>query len=111
MGALGQETQQTIKDLAEKYGSKNIIVVLGGIDLESTDISVQTLVSGDPSYFGPLANVSLNLTVCHILEPEIKNLIPAEVYAKQIGDMELTMDTEKLSKIMEQWREKASASD
>lgn len=110
MGALGQETQQTVKDLVEKYGSKNIVVVLGGIDLESTDISIQTMVSGDPSYLGPLANIGLNLIVYHILEPEIKNLIPAEVYAEQIGDMELTMDIEELSKIMKQWRERALAS-
>lgn len=80
-------------------------MILGGIDLELADIIAETLVSGDPSFAGPLADIGLKLEIWHILEPEIKQSVPDEIYQEQIGVMELTVDTEELSRIMRKWRE------
>ena len=103
---MSQETQQSIKDTADQYGAANLIVILGGIDLELIDIMAETLVSGDPSYAGPLADAALKLEVWHILEPAVKEIIPADIYQEQIGAMEFTVDIEELFKIMKKWREK-----
>jgi hypothetical protein len=51
-----------------------------------------TLTQGDPSYAGPLAGVPLGLPVYHILEDEVKQAIPPEVYEREIGPMELVLD-------------------
>ncbi|HBD09965.1 MAG TPA: hypothetical protein DCZ69_17075, partial [Syntrophobacteraceae bacterium] len=40
----------------------------------------------------------LRLPVFHILEPEMKQAIPADVYEQQAGFMELIVDTEELGK-------------
>lgn len=104
---MSQETQQAIKNIANQYGTENLIVILGGIDLELIDIMAETLVSGDPSYAGPLADTVLKLEVWHILEPEIKEIVPTDIYQEQIGAMEFTVDIEELSKIMKKWRAKA----
>ncbi len=106
---MSQETQTTIKNLAAEHGSENLLVILGGIDLELVDIMAETLVSGDPSFAGPLADVALNLEVYHILEPEMKALLPPEIYQIQIGAMEYTVDIAELSAIMKKWRQSRKA--
>ncbi len=40
----------------------------------------------------------MRLPVFHILEPDVKQAIPADVYEKQAGFMEMIVDTEELGK-------------
>lgn len=51
---------------------------------------------GDPSWAGPLAGVALNLVAYHVLEPEVKSLVPEEVYEREVGVAELTLDAEAI---------------
>lgn len=77
------------------------------------EIGSRTLIDGDPSWSGPLAGECLNLEVVHILEPEIKNQIPEEVFDEELMLLELAVGDEKIEKIacmMETFRSQLSVS-
>ncbi len=95
---MDSENQTAIKKLVDELGAQNLMVVLGAANLELAEVAVKTLTVGDPSYSGPLAGVSLRLPVFHILEPVVKELIPADVYEKQAGFIAMIVDTEELGK-------------
>ncbi|MCK4784407.1 MAG: hypothetical protein KAV87_11695 [Desulfobacteraceae bacterium] len=109
---MDAENQAQVKKIAEgaenEDSTNNIIVVLGASDIEGALISAETVTEGDPSFTGPLAGVSLGLPVYHILEPEIKNAIPKDVYEENAGIWELTVDTEEIGKEFRAIREKIS---
>ncbi len=103
---MDQVVQEQLKKAAEKYGNKNVVVILGSPDEDSADIFAETVTVGDPTYAGPLAGVALGLPVYHILEDEIKAEIPENVYEDQIGLMELSLDKESICNAIKQAREK-----
>ena len=109
---MDAENQAQVKKIAEgaegEGGSDDVIVVLGASDIEGALISAETVTIGDPSFTGPLAGVSLGLPVYHILEPEIKKVVPADVYQENAGIWELTVDTEKIGQEFKSIREKNS---
>ena len=106
---MDPENQTQIKNIAENVdggiSADNIIVVLGASDLEGALISAETVTTGDPSFSGPLAGVSLGLPVYHILEPEMREAIPEDVYDEAAGIWMLTEDTEKIGKEFKAIRE------
>jgi betaine reductase len=51
-----------------------------------------------------LAGASLGLPVYHILEPEVKNAIPEDVYQEHAGFMEMVVDTEEIGGIFKRIR-------
>jgi glycine reductase len=71
-------------------------VLLGSPDPDSTEIFAQTVISGDPSYAGPLAGVSLDLDVFHVLEPEVRSVSSISVYDSQVGLMMNTLDSDSI---------------
>jgi len=85
-------SQETILKLAEEHGSANVIVVLGAPEAESAGIAAETVLTGDPSYAGPLAGTQLGLAVYHVLEDEIRGEVPADVWDEQIGVMADVLD-------------------
>ena len=101
------ENQAAIKRLAEENGADNLVVVLGATDIEGAEITAETVTLGDPSFAGPLGGVSLGLPVYHILEPEVKEAIPADVYEEQAGFMEMVADIEAIGRKFKEIREKA----
>jgi betaine reductase len=101
---MDMENQTTIKNLAEEKGADNLVVVLGATDLQGLEIAAATVTSGDPSFTGPLAGASLGLPVYHILEPEVKNAIPEDVYQEHAGFMEMVVDTEEIGGIFKRIR-------
>jgi len=99
------ENQAAIKRLVDENGADNLVVVLGAADLEGAEIAAETLTVGDPGFAGPLAGVSLGLPVYHILEPEVKKAVPADVYEQQAGFMEMVVDTEEIGRKFKEIRE------
>jgi len=67
-GAMDMANQARIKEIAEKYGRENVVVVLGGAEAESAGLTAETVIAGDPTYAGPLTNIALKLSVYHIFE-------------------------------------------
>ena len=100
------ENQGRIKELAERYEKRDVIVVLGASDPESVKLVAETLTLGDPSYAGALAGVQLGLPVYHILEPELKEQVDPEVYQQQVGMMELVLDVPTLIEPLRKMRER-----
>ena len=101
------ENQARVKELAEKYGAENVVVVIGGAEAEASGLTAETVTAGDPTYAGPLAGVQLGLSVWHIVEDEIKNEIDPAVYEDQVSMMEMVLDVdaikEEVSTIREQY--------
>lgn len=103
------ENQARIKRLAEQFGKENLIIIQGAGDADSAELVAETVTTGDPSYAGPLTEVQLGLPVYHILEPEVKQHIPPDIYEEQVGLMELALDTEAISEALRGIRSNASA--
>lgn len=102
------ENQARIKELGEKYGPKELVVVLGSSDPDSAELAAETVTAGDPTYAGPLAGVPLGLPVYHILEPEIKEKIDPKVYEEQVAMMEMVLDADALTGAVRKMREEHS---
>jgi len=81
------QSQEAIKRLAEEHGKDKVLVLLGAPDPESAEIAAETVVLGDPSYAGPLAGAQLGLVVHHVLDPEVRQEVPPDVWEEQIGVM------------------------
>ncbi len=90
------ENQKRVKDLAEKYGAENIVVLIGGAEAESAGLAAETVTAGDPTFAGPLAGVPLGLKVYHAVEPAFKESVDADVYDDQIGMMEMVLDVDAI---------------
>lgn len=98
-------SQEAIKRLAEKHGPQNLLVVLGAPDPESAEISAETVVVGDPTFAGPLAEAQLGLEVYHVLEDEVRGAIPEAAWEEQIGMMADVLDGEEISRAVRSMRE------
>jgi hypothetical protein len=93
---MDPENQDRIKALADEHGQENVVVVLGAADLESLEVTAETVTMGDPAYVGPLAGVQLGLPVIHILEEDVKEQVDPGLYDAQVGLLEMTLDVEQL---------------
>jgi glycine reductase len=96
------ENQARIKDLAEKYGKDDLIVILGGAEAEASGLAAETVSQGDPTYAGPLAGVSLGLKAYHIFE--LKEKIDPTVYDEQVGMMEMVLDVDEIIEEIKEYR-------
>ena len=114
---MDPENQGQVKTIAEraqkdKIPKSDILVVLGASDLDGVMITAETVTTGDPTFAGPLAGVSLGLPVYHILEPEVRAMIPEDVYDENVGIWTMAVEQEKLDKIgqeLKMLREKSNA--
>ncbi len=82
--------------------------MLGAPDADSAELYAETLVSGDPSWAGPLAGVALGLPVFHIIEPEIKTQVAPEVYKEHLELMEIALDVRKIAEGLDRARQRGS---
>ena len=105
-GAMDLENQKRVKELAEKHGAENVIVVLGGAEAEASGLAAETVTAGDPTFAGPLAGVPLGLRVHHIVDPEIKDEVDPAVYDEQVGMMEMVMPCDEIIAEVKEYREK-----
>jgi glycine reductase len=90
------ENQKRVKELAEKFGPENIVVLLGAAEGEASGLAAETVTNGDPTFAGPLTGVQLGLKVFHVCEPEIKSEFDANVYEEQVGMMEMVLDVDDI---------------
>jgi len=90
------ENQRRVKELSEKYGAENVVVIIGASEAEAAGLTAETVTAGDPTFAGPLAGVSLGLKVYHAVEPEFKESVDPNVYDEQIGMMEMVLDVDSI---------------
>ena len=106
---MDAEAQASIKKIVENRESRDhFVVVLGASDLEGAEISAETVTLGDPSFAGPLAGVSLGLPVYHILEPDVKEYIPEDIYNESVGIMAMVIDPQEVGERFKKIREKVA---
>lgn len=101
------DTQAAIERLVAEHGAQQLVVVLGAPDPEAAGIAAETVVLGDPSYAGPLAEAQLGLDVYHVLDEEVRKVVPADVYDEQIGLMTDVLDAEALTGAVREFRQQA----
>ena len=99
------ENQKRVKELTEKYGAENIVVVLGAAEGEAAGLAAETVTAGDPTFAGPLTGVQLGLRVYHVCEDEIKSEVAPDLYDEQIGMMEMVLDVDDIVSEMSSIRE------
>lgn len=90
------ENQKRVKEFAEQYGKDDIVVLIGAAEGEAAGLAAETVTLGDPTYAGPLAGVSLGLSVYHICEPEVKAEVDEGVYDEQVSMMEMVLDVDDI---------------
>lgn len=90
------ENQRRVKELTEKYGAENVVVLLGASEGEASGLAAETVTNGDPTFAGPLAGVSLGLRVYHVCEPVIKEEFDPAVYDQQVSMMEMILDVDDI---------------
>jgi hypothetical protein len=103
------EEQETIKQTVEANRSDDVVVILGTPDPDATEMFAETVMSGDPTWAGPLAGVSLGLPVYHVTEPLIKGAVDPEVYRDQVELMEMVLDVEDIWRRVEAVRTRHGA--
>jgi glycine/sarcosine/betaine reductase complex component A len=103
-------TQEAILRLVNSYGAEKLLVVLGAPDAESAEIAAETVVLGDPTYAGPLAEAQLGLDVYHILEDEVRAWIPQETWESQVGVMADVLDVDEITAAVRGMRERGASS-
>lgn len=81
-----------------------LVVLIGTPTVESSKLFGLTLTDGDPTWAGVLAGVSLKLPVFHITEPEIKQQVDPEIYANEVGLIEMAVETEAIAAAMREVR-------
>ena len=99
------ENQARVKDAAQKYGSDNVMVILGAAEAEAAGLAAETVTNGDPSYAGPLAGVQLGLQVYHVMEPALREALNPDAYQQHLAMMEMVLDVEAITREMERIRE------
>ena len=99
------ENQKRVKELAEKHGPENILVILGAAEGEAAGLAAETVTAGDPTFAGPLTGVQLGLRVYHVCEDEIKSELDADLYDEQIGMMEMVLDGDALATAVAEMRD------
>jgi glycine/sarcosine/betaine reductase complex component A len=82
--------------VAERFNRDELVVLLGTPNAESSRLYALTVKEGDPSWAGALAGAQLGLPVYHIIEPEVKAAIPAEVYDGHVALMAMVLEVEDI---------------
>ncbi len=99
------ENQNRVKNMTEKYGAENIVVLLGASEAEASGLAAETVTNGDPTFAGSLTGVQLGLRVYHVVEPEFKEAVDKDIYEEQIGMMEMVLNVDEIISEMKSIRE------
>ena len=67
-------SQEVIKRLADEHGSDQLVVILGAPDAESAEIAAETVVLGDPTYAGALAEARDDINVVMLEAPKARRV-------------------------------------
>ena len=90
------EGQGRIRQVVEQAGTADVVAVLGANSAAAVEMTAMTLLTGDPSYAGPLAGVALGIPSYHVLEPEIVGQIDPAVYDRELALSALAMDVDEV---------------
>src|SRR5438105_4222990 len=98
------KTQSQILELVEAAGADQPIVLLGSPDPESAELVALTVLTGDPTYSGPLTGVQLGLPVYHVVEDVVQAATDPAAYEQHVGLMKLALDSDAITETMRRVR-------
>jgi len=101
------EVQGRIKEIAEKYGPENVVVILGNSDPDGASIFAETVTTVTQLCWSA-SWCCFGLPVYHIIEPEIKQEIDPQVYEEQVGIVEMVLDVDAITNAVKSIREQYS---
>lgn len=90
------ESQGRIRQIVEQAGAREVVAVLGATSPAAVEMMATTLLSGDPSYAGPLAGVALGIPSYHILEEEIARQIDPAVFERELALSAMATDVDSV---------------
>jgi len=91
--------------VAEQFDKDDVVVLLGTPTEDASRLYAMTVTSGDPSWAGALAGVSLGLSVYHIAEPDVRERIAAPDYDEHVALMAMAMDVDAIARAVRDVRE------
>lgn len=103
------DDQASIKNVVEKVGRDDLVVLLGSPNAEAAELYAATVTMGDPTYAGPLAGIPLGLPVFHVLEPEVASQVAPDLYERQLQMAALTLDVDDISQTVARIRAEMTA--
>ena len=99
------EDQGRIKRVLDQHGTENVVAILGANSAEAVEMPAVTLLTGDPSYAGPLANVALGIPSFHVLEPVIVDQIDPAVFERELALSLMVANVDELTAPLKAIRE------
>ena len=90
--------------MAERFNRDELLVLLGTPNAESSRLYAMTVTEGDPSWAGALAGSQLQLPVYHITAPEVKALVPPDVYDAHVALMTMVLDVDEINAAVQEVR-------
>ncbi len=87
-------TQARIEELARGPERDKLVVVLGHLDVGGAELAAETVTTGDPTWAGALAGVSLRLPVYHVLESAVKTHVASAAFEEHLGLMAMALESE-----------------
>ena len=103
-GAMDLEDQWKLGMVVDRYGSDNVMAVLGCPDAESSQIQAETVIAGDPSLSGPLTDRALGLFTIHAVELLARNIVNKSVFAKYIQPYMASLDQDAITHRLDEIR-------
>ena len=103
------DDQESIKQVVDRVGSNDLVVLLGSPNAESAELYTATVTMGDPTYAGTLAGIPLGLPVYHALEPEVVEALSPRTYASHLEMAALTLDVDDIVGVVRRIREELMA--
>ena len=91
--------------MAEQFDKGDLVVLLGTPTEDASRLYAMTVTSGDPSWAGALAGISLGLPVYHIAEPAVREHIAAPDYDEHVALMAMAMDVDAIARAVRDVRE------
>jgi len=104
------EEQANVKKVVDEYGKDDLVVLLGSPNEDAAELFAATVTMGDPTYAGPLAGIPLGLPVYHVLEDEVVEQLPSDVYEEHLAMAAMMLDREAIVKTVQRIRSEMLAS-
>jgi hypothetical protein len=104
------DEQANVKKVVDDYGKDGLIVLLGSPNEDAAELFAATVTMGDPTYAGPLAGIPLGLPVYHVLEQEVVEQLPPEIYEEHLAMAAMMLDTPAIVKTVQRIRSEMLAS-
>jgi glycine/sarcosine/betaine reductase complex component A len=91
------ESQGRIKQVVEQVGADGVVAVLGANSAAAVEMTATTLMSGDPSWAGPLAGIALGIPSFHVLEDSVTAALDPSIYERELALSALATDVDEVT--------------